>query len=110
MGEGSGGWTGRSVSAGGIGEKIFPGGGEFRVVLAVPGQTGIAGSGKRTGADAEDHVLALPLLLLDQAGATATLEGTATTLTLHEVFATVQASHLGCRVFYTVNLRGRLTE
>lgn len=61
-------------------------------------------------AEAEDHVLGLPLILRDQGGATATLEGTATTLTLHEVIATVQASHLGCRVFYTVTLRGRLTE
>jgi hypothetical protein len=40
--------------AGGIGEKIFPSGGEFLVVLVVSGKAGFAGSGRVKGCAPRD--------------------------------------------------------
>jgi hypothetical protein len=59
--------------------------------------------------EAEDEVIGLPAKLLDQTNATATLDVTGgATMTLHEASAVAEAAHFGCRVFYTVTLRGRL--
>jgi hypothetical protein len=58
---------------------------------------------------AENEVIGLPAKLLDQTGAIATIQVTGgTTVTLHEAAAVVEAAHFGCRVFYSVTLRGRL--